>query len=224
MEGIRQRLLVNILKTADYYVDLIKLYSYRKPSSEVKKEDERNVIDDLTKLMRTKKARKIKESESRVYSTQPKKETRPNMLEKVLQTKIQQLEQQQQQLVLKLKGQTGAAKGPPKAHKNVGINVPASPFKHPCYKCESKPGTDKEKKDLCTSSHHCRIHDGEWMCTKSQACRLRTEKVKTLMKFKETQIPPKASRVTINQIMQYTDEDLEQITTDQPCIRGDPCL
>ena len=73
MEGIRSRLLVNILKTADHYVDLNELFSYRKPSSEVEKEDERNVIDDLTKLMKIKKARKIKESESRVYSSQPKK-------------------------------------------------------------------------------------------------------------------------------------------------------
>ena len=88
MEGIRQRLLIDILKTAYYYVDLNELYSFRNPTTEVEKEDERDVITDLTKLMKTKKARKLQEAESRVYSTQPKK---PNVLER----KITQLEQQQ---------------------------------------------------------------------------------------------------------------------------------
>ena len=44
------------------------------------------------------------------------------------------------------------------------------------------------------------------------------------MKFKKTQILPKASKVTIKQIMSYTKEDLEQVTADQPCMRGDLCL
>ena len=226
MEGIRQRLLVNILKTADYYVDLNELYSFRSPTTEVEREDERDVITDLTKLMKTKKARKLKEAESRVYSTQPKK---PNVLEKTLQMKITQLEQQQQQLVLKLKGQTGTdtvTSRPRKAMegKDVGIEVPYSEFKHPCHKCEPKPGTDTEKKEMCTNNHHCRNHDGEHMCTKSRTCRLRTEKVKALMKFKTATIPEKASRATINQIMVYTDEDLQQIPPDRPCTRGEQCL
>ena len=62
------------------------------------------------------------------------------------------------------------------------------------------------------------------MCTKSRACRLRTEKVKTLMEFKKATIPDKASRATINHIMAYTDEDLQQIPTDRPCTRGEQCL
>ena len=56
MEGIRQRLLVNILKAADYYVDLNETYGNRKKSSTVEEEDERDVINDLAKLLKTKKS------------------------------------------------------------------------------------------------------------------------------------------------------------------------
>ena len=62
------------------------------------------------------------------------------------------------------------------------------------------------------------------MCTKSRTCRLRTEKVKALMAFKKATIPAKASKATINQIMTFTDEDLQQIPPDRPCTRGENCL
>ena len=47
--------------------------------------------------------------------------------------------------------------------KNVGLKIPYSEFKNPCHKCEKKPGTDKERKDLCAASHHCWNQDGEYM-------------------------------------------------------------
>jgi hypothetical protein len=222
MEGNRHRLLVSILKAANYYVDLEEMYSYRSPSVEVEEVDERDVILDLTKLMKTQKARKMEDAESRVYSTQPKK---TNALEKALQLRIAMLEQQQNQLVHQLKGQPGAATGPGTSRptKDVGLDIPYSEFKYPCHKCESKPGTDQEKKDLCTTSQHCRNHNGEYRCTKSRTCRNRTEKEKTLMAFKKATIPEKATKATVNQIMTYTDEDLEHITAFRPCNRGEPC-
>ena len=225
MEGIRQRLLVNILKAADYYVDLNELYSFRKDSSTVEQEDERDVITDLTKLLKTKKARKQKEAESRVYSTQPKKP--PTATEKALNMKITQLEQQQEKLLLRFKGQPGTDKAPSKPRrdiKDVGLKIPFSEFKNPCHKCESKPGTNKERKDLCAASHHCWNHDGEYMCTKAAECRIRTEKVKALMAFRKKSIPEKASMATIKQIMTYTEEDLREIPADRPCLKGEHCL
>ena len=221
MQGIRQRLLVSILKTADYYVDLNEMYSYRDPSTIVEKEEERQVIFDLAKLMKTKKARQLKNAEAQVYSTQPKHR---NLQEKAMQMKITQLESQQQQLVHKLKEKLGGTPKPRKDPKGVGLNIPSSGFKHPCHKCESKPGTDRERKEECNQSHHCRIHDGETMCTKSPACRLRTEKVKELRKFKEKSIPKKASKATINQIMEFTEEDIKMMPADRPCTRGEHCL
>ena len=44
------------------------------------------------------------------------------------------------------------------------------------------------------------------------------------MEFKKATIPDKASKATINHIMAYTDEDLQQIPTDRPCTIGEQCL
>ncbi len=71
MQGIKQRLLVTILKAADYYTDLSEMYNNRKKSSTVEEEEDRDVINDLTKILKNKKARKEKEAEAQVYSTQP---------------------------------------------------------------------------------------------------------------------------------------------------------
>ena len=62
------------------------------------------------------------------------------------------------------------------------------------------------------------------MCTKSRECRLRTEKAKTLMEFRKKEIPAKASKATIKQILTFTDEDIQQIPPDRPCMRGEQCL
>ena len=43
------------------------------------------------------------------------------------------------------------------------------------------------------------------------------------MAFKKATIPEKATKATVNQIMTYTDEDLEHITAFRPCNRGEPC-
>ena len=106
-------------------------------------------------------------------------------------------------------------------------DIPPSPFKHPCHKCEDHTGTDREKKDYCTNKHHCRIHDGQYMCIKSQACRDRTAKEKTLMEFKRAKIPTKgANMATINRIMRFDDEEIENMTEeemDQPCNWGARC-
>ena len=222
MQGIRQRLLIRILKTADYYVDLNERYAIRYPSTIVEKVEERSVISDLAKLLKTKKARQLKDAESKVYSMQPKHR---NPQEKAMQMKITQLENQQLQLVHKLREKLGEKPNPRKDPRGIGLEIPSSGFKHPCHKCESKPGTDKEKKDLCTQNNHCRHHDGETMCTKSQACRLRTEKEKTLKKFKAQSIPPKASRAAVDEIMRFTDEDIQMMPPpNRPCTKGEQCL
>ena len=226
MEGNKQRLLVNIVKTADLYTDLNELYSYRNPSTEVEREDVRDVITDLALLMKTKRARKLHEAENKVYSTGPKKSS--TLAEKALMLKMAQIEQQNHKLMLalKLRGQSGEDKGTPKPSKttrDVGVDIPYSTFKHPCHKCENKPGTLQDKKDSCTGDHHCRNHNGEFMCTKSQACRLRTEKVKKLMAFKQTSIPANATKSTVKQILAYTEEDLTRISGDQPCMTGKEC-
>ena len=63
------------------------------------------------------------------------------------------------------------------------------------------------------------------MCTKSQACRLRTEKEKTLRKFKAQSIPPKASRAAVDEIMRFTDEDIQMMPPpNRPCTKGEQCL
>ena len=226
MEGIRRRLLVNILKAADYYVDLNEMYSIRKESSTVEEEDERDVINDLTKLLKTKKARKAKEAESRVYSTQPKKAATAS--EKALHRQLQEkLQQVNSKIDRRFKGQLDTDKDPSKSTRNikdVGLKIPYSEFKNPCHKCEKKPGTDKERKAMCAASDHCWNHDGEYMCTKAATCRIRTEKVNELMAFRKKNIPVQASMTTVNQILTYTEEDLREIPADRPCLKGEHCL
>ena len=62
------------------------------------------------------------------------------------------------------------------------------------------------------------------MCTKAATCRIRTEKVKALMTFRERKIPDKASRATVNRLMEFTEEELQEIPADRPCLRGEHCL
>ena len=58
-DGNRTKLLIDIIRAVGYYVDLNELYSHRKPSSCIQKEDARDVIDDLIHIMKTKKDRRI---------------------------------------------------------------------------------------------------------------------------------------------------------------------
>ena len=108
--------------------------------------------------------------------------------------------------------------------KDVGLTIPYSIFKNPCHNCEKTQGTDKEKKDLCASSHHCWNHDGEYMCTKAAPCRMRTEKIKALLKYRKKEIPKGASVATVRQLLTVTEEDLREIPSDRPCLKGEQCL
>ena len=176
----------------------------------------------------------------KVYKTQPKtlkreKPPQSSPLEQQLKKRIQELEEiieirkgkGAERVVrnqVKLSDERPRSKG--MSYNNIE-DSPPSPFKHPCHKCEDKPGTDREKKDYCTNKHHCRIHDGQYMCIKSQACRDRTAKERTLREFKRAKIPTKgANMATINRIMRFDDEEIEKMTEeemDQPCNWGDRC-
>ena len=238
MQGIKQRLLVTILKAADYYTDLSEMYNSRKTSSTVEEEEDRDVINDLTKILKNKKARKEKEAEAQVYSTRPQPQ-RATASERALHMRIAELEKDKLLSEKRSKGQLGAnkdlsflgaGKDPPKANRNsknvgVGLKVPYSDYKNPCSKCDKiKDKTDKQKKAICAASHHCWNHDGEYMCTKAATCRIRTEKVKALMKYREGRMPPEASRATVNRLMEFTEEEIQEIPADRPCLIGEHCL
>ena len=62
------------------------------------------------------------------------------------------------------------------------------------------------------------------MCTKAAACRIRTEKVKALIKYREERMPPEASRATVSRLMEFTEEEIQEIPADRPCLIGEHCL
>ena len=150
-------------------------YAHGQPSSFIEKEKPKNIVNDLTLLIKTKKDRRTMEEGSRVYKTQPK--PKPNLLEIAMNKKIRELEEE-----LRTRKGTGTgrmAQEKPKgkaagASYNNLEEVPESPYKWPCHKCEIRTGTERDKKDYCTNKHHCRVHDGQFMCMKSQKCRDRT--------------------------------------------------
>ena len=235
MQGIKQRLLVSILKTADYYTDLSVMYNSRKKSSTVEEEEDRDVINDLTKILKNKKDRKERDAETQVYRTKEHPQ-RTTASERALHMRIAELEKDKLLLEQRSKGQQGAnkdsflgaGKDPPKANRKnvgVGLKVPYSDYKNPCSKCEKvKDKTNKEKKALCAANHHCWYHDGEYMCTKSAPCRIRTEKVKALIKYRKERMPPEASRATVSRLLEFTEEEIKEIPADRPCLIGEHCL
>ena len=160
-----------------YYIDMNEFYAHRQPSSYIEKEQSRDILNDLTTIMKTKKDRRIMEEGYKVYKTQPKtlkreKPPQSSPLEQQLKKRIRELEIREEirEEIRKGKGaervvrnQVKPSDERPRSKGMSNNNIedtPPSPFKHPCHKCEDKPGTDREKKDYCTNKHHCRIHDG----------------------------------------------------------------
>ena len=86
-------MLIDIITDVGYYVDLNELYATRQPSSCIEKERSRDIVNDLTNIMKTKKDRRIMEEGSRVYSTQPKREPKISALEKAMRKRILELEE-----------------------------------------------------------------------------------------------------------------------------------
>ena len=226
-----KQLLIDIIRELDYYVDMNEKYANRQPSSEIEREKSKNIINDLTVLIKTKKDRRISEEGSTVYKTQPKSlsyqksqptSSSPEM--NLINKEIQELK-----TLLTKKGSGPTAQEKPRG-KGVSPNnleeVPESPHKFPCHKCENRPGTEREKKDHCTNKHHCRVHDGAYMCMKSQKCRDRTAKVRTLLEYKRQLMPPKVNKLTLNEFMHINEEEVEKMTDgdmDQPCVYGAKC-
>ena len=220
-----KKMIIDIITALGYYNDMNEKYLERQPSTEIEEEKPENILNDLTRFIKIKKARRTQEEGgSRVYKTKPEKQ---NLLGTALNKKIRELEEQLQAA----KNKPGMFKESPRGTK-AGASyhkleeVAKSPHKWPCRECETRPGTDREKKDYCTNKHHCRVHDGEYMCMKSQECRERTGKVRALLEYKRTKLPAKANMVTCNEIMHIDDEELDAMDEEemnQPCFFGRKC-
>ena len=162
-----KQLLIDIIRALDYYIDMNERYALRQPSSFIEREKPKNIVHDLTILIKTKKDRRISQEASSVYKTQPRNQQstqpKPQSEIEMMNKKIRELEAL---MTKKGAGPERPAHGKPRgkgaSHDDLE-EIPESPYKFPCSKCETRSGTEKEKKDHCTNKHHCRVHDGQYI-------------------------------------------------------------
>ena len=132
------------------------LYSHRQPSSYIEKEQPEDILNDLTTLMKNKKERRILEEGTSVYKMQPKTMKREKALEgstlaQQMNKRIRELEEildtrKGKRAERVEKNQMKSSNERPQSKRmsyNNTVDIPPSPFKHPCHKCEDRLGTDR---------------------------------------------------------------------------------